>query len=30
MGEIIIPSTNDNGGVQDGTTILNDTQVYCE
>lgn len=31
MGEIIInPSTNDNGGVQDGTTILNDTQVYCD
>ena len=29
MGEIIIPSTNDNGGVQDGTIILNDSQVYC-
>lgn len=29
MGEIIIPSTNDNGGIQDGTIILNDSQVYC-
>lgn len=30
MGEIVIPSTNDNGGIQDGATILNDTQVYCD
>ena len=29
MGEIIIPPTNENGGVQDGTIILNDSQVYC-
>lgn len=30
MGEIVIPSTNDNGGIQDDTIILNDTQIYCE
>lgn len=30
MDEIIIPPANDNGGVQDGTTILNNSQVYCE
>ena len=30
MGEIIInPSTDNNGGVQDGTTILNDDRIYC-
>ena len=30
MGEIIINPSTDNGGIQDGTTILNDTQVYCD
>jgi hypothetical protein len=32
MGEMIIQtnSTNDNGSIQDGTIILNDSQVYCE
>ena len=32
MGEMIIQtnSTNDNGGVQDGTIILNDSQYICD
>ena len=30
MGEIIINPSTDNGGVQDGTTILNDSQYICD
>jgi hypothetical protein len=29
MGETILNPTTDNGGVQDGTIIQNDSQVYC-
>lgn len=29
MDELIINPSADNGGVQDGTIILNDSQVYC-
>lgn len=29
MGELIINPSTDNGGVQDGTTVLNDEKVYC-
>lgn len=29
MGEIIINPSTDNGGIQDGTIILNDERVYC-
>lgn len=32
MDEMIIQtnSTSGDGGIQDGTVILNDSQVYCE
>lgn len=30
MDETIINPSTDKGGVQDGTTILNDERVYCE
>lgn len=30
MGEIILNPSTDNGGVQDGTNILNESQVYCD
>lgn len=30
MDEIIINPSKDNGGSQDGTTILNDSQYICE
>ena len=29
MGETILNPSTDNGGVQDGTTVLNDEKVYC-
>lgn len=29
MDEMIISPSTDNGGVQDGTTVLNDEKVYC-
>lgn len=30
MDEQIINVSSDNGGVQDGTIILNDVKVYCD
>ena len=29
MGETILNPSTDNGGIQDGTSILNDEKVYC-
>ena len=30
MGETILNPSTDNGGIQDGTSILNEEKVYCE